>query len=216
MAKRTALAFDRDGLAKDLKASAGRGMDAFFGPTSREDADTAPSLSSSSDAKGVTTPDQQPSEASGVPARSDPAASPTASSEIAISPAHGGSPIAEAPRIESATHGTDREVRPAGQKGGVVASHHDTTTPRHHSTASADEVRRLRKVVKEFGKEAATYRFTREEKEQLSDIIHTCRRQGYRTSEVEIARIAVNWLLGDYRERGKRSLLYSVVRALRE
>ena len=77
-------------------------------------------------------------------------------------------------------------------------------------------VRRLRKAVKEVGKEAATHRFTQAEKESLRDIVYTYGRQGYRTSENEIARIGVNWLVEDYRENGKRSVLHRILKALKE
>ena len=77
-------------------------------------------------------------------------------------------------------------------------------------------VRRLRKAVKQIGKEAATHRFTLEEKDGLADTVYTYGRQGYRTSENEIVRISVNWLFEDYQENGKQSVLHKVLRALKE
>jgi hypothetical protein len=74
----------------------------------------------------------------------------------------------------------------------------------------------IRKAVKQIGKEAATYRFSAEEKQTLADIVYTYGRQGYRTSENEITRIAVNWLILDYQERGKQSVLSRLLDALHE
>ena len=72
----------------------------------------------------------------------------------------------------------------------------------------------VRKAVKQFGKEAATHRFTVEEKKAIADIIYSYRNQGIRTSENEIARIAVNFIVHDYRENGENSVLDEVLRAL--
>lgn len=72
----------------------------------------------------------------------------------------------------------------------------------------------MRKAVKQIGKEAATHRFTTQEKNVLADIVYTYTRQGYRTSENEITRIAVNWLILDYQERGEQSVLARMLEAL--
>jgi len=77
-------------------------------------------------------------------------------------------------------------------------------------------VERLRKAVKQVGKEAATYRLTEAEKKKLKEIIYTYGGQGYRTSEIEIARIGLNWLLEDYGANGKRSVLHKILKALKE
>jgi hypothetical protein len=74
----------------------------------------------------------------------------------------------------------------------------------------------LRQAVRQIGKEAATYRFTREEKEQLTETIYAASRAGIKTCENEIVRIAVNWLIADQRARGERSVLAQAWKALRE
>ena len=61
--------------------------------------------------------------------------------------------------------------------------------------------------MKQIGKEAATHRFTLDEKNQLADIEYTYKRQGIRTSENEITRIAINYFIEDYRKNGEESLL---------
>jgi hypothetical protein len=98
----------------------------------------------------------------------------------------------------------------------VVIRNPETGPPRHHDTMTPPMVEGVRKAVKRVGKEAATYRFTPEEKQHLADIVYTYGRQGYRTSENEITRIAVNWLLWDYQEQGEHSVLARLLKVLHE
>lgn len=72
----------------------------------------------------------------------------------------------------------------------------------------------IRKVVKQVGKEAATFRLTQAEKQQMADIVYTYKRRGYRTTDNELARIAINWLLLNYQEQGEQSVLASVLELL--
>ena len=95
---------------------------------------------------------------------------------------------------------------------------HDTTTPRNDGTTVAwyhdTMIELVRKAVKDFGKEAATHRFTVEEKKAIADIVYTYKNQNLRTSENEITRIAVNFVIEDYRENGQNSILEKVLKAL--
>lgn len=97
---------------------------------------------------------------------------------------------------------------------------HGTTTPRHHDTMVLGHhetiIKSIRKAVKEFGKEAATHRFTTEEKSAISNIIFTYKNEGIKTSENEITRIAINFVINDYRENGTISILDRVLKALNE
>lgn len=72
----------------------------------------------------------------------------------------------------------------------------------------------IRKVVKGTGKEVAFTRLTPEEKGQLTDVVYSYRRQGVKTSENEVLRIAINLLLEDHRANGKHSFLQRVIAAL--
>ena len=72
----------------------------------------------------------------------------------------------------------------------------------------------VRKAARQIGKEAATHRFTAVEKRQLAEIVYTYARQGTKTSENEITRIAVNWLLLDYRRHGDQSVLAKLLDSL--
>jgi hypothetical protein len=74
----------------------------------------------------------------------------------------------------------------------------------------------IRKAVKDVGKESATYRFTPEEKKALLELTFTYKVQGYKTSENELTRIAINFLLEDHKQNGRNSILEKVLQALNE
>lgn len=79
-------------------------------------------------------------------------------------------------------------------------------TPDVPTTLQAN-LEEVRKAVKPTGKEAATYRLTVAEKQALSDIAYAYQRRRIKTSENEIARIAINWLLLDYQADKNNSVL---------
>ena len=87
---------------------------------------------------------------------------------------------------------------------------HDTTVSRHHDTM----VEVVRTSVKALGKEAATHRFTQEEKQAIVDIVYAYKQRNIKTSENEITRIGVNFILQDHKENGKRGILDRVIKAL--
>ena len=99
-----------------------------------------------------------------------------------------------------------------------IATKHDTergtTIPRHHDIPTPVMVKGIRKAVKQLGKEAATHRFTREEKAAIARIVFTYGQQEIRTCENEVTRIGINWLLEDYQANGKGSVLHKVLAAL--
>lgn len=78
----------------------------------------------------------------------------------------------------------------------------------------AELIETIRKNVKPIGKEAAFCRFTPEEKNALGDVVYTYKRNGIRTSENEIVRVAVNWLLENYHADGQNSVLAQVLEKL--
>jgi hypothetical protein len=116
------------------------------------------------------------------------------------------------------------------EQGTAKAPKPDTTIPRHHDTAVSampprnqdttvahaedDILDVVRRAVRQIGKEAATHRFTTDEKNSLADIEYTYRRQGIRTSENEITRIAINYFIEDYRTNGDSSLLANILKRL--
>lgn len=69
----------------------------------------------------------------------------------------------------------------------------------------------IRKTVKYVGKDSATYRFTPEEKKALLELSFSYKMQGYKTSENELIRIAINFLLEDQKQSGRNSVLQRVL-----
>ena len=94
-----------------------------------------------------------------------------------------------------------------------VSRHHDTEIPRYQG----ELIQEIRRVVFEPGREAATLRLSAEEKDRLAQVIHEYRgyrRQGRRTSETDIIRIALNFLLQEHEAHGEESILSQVMEAL--
>jgi hypothetical protein len=102
----------------------------------------------------------------------------------------------------------------------VIPRHHDTMTPRYQDTTTPQihgvPIEQIRKAVKEFGKEAATHRFTVAEKKEIADLIYTYKNRGLKTSENEIARVSVNFIVEDYKVNGENSVLHKILKALNE
>jgi hypothetical protein len=102
------------------------------------------------------------------------------------------------PRKEEHTKAIKKEYKPAS----VLARNQDSM------------IEAIRKTVKSLGKEVAFTRVTPEEKGRLADIVYTYKRQRVKTSENEINRIAINFLIEDYAKNGKESILAKVIEAL--
>jgi hypothetical protein len=82
------------------------------------------------------------------------------------------------------------------------------------SKEQATLIDQIRKVVKTVGREVSFVRLTPDEKQQLADIMYSFKRRGIKTSENEINRIAVNFMLKDYQANGNSSILARVIDAL--
>ena len=139
--------------------------------------------------------------------------------------------LADSPFFKRAEQPTPLPVKPKEKKEvrkDVKPRHNDdTVTPRHRDTMQQSNhditvsryddtiIEIVRKAVKELGKEAATHRFTEDEKKAVIDIVYSYKRQGVRTSENELTRIAVNFLIQDYRENGENSILHQALKALK-
>jgi hypothetical protein len=79
---------------------------------------------------------------------------------------------------------------------------------------NAEAIEAIRRVVKQTGREVSFVRLSPEEKGRLADIVYTYRRQGRKTTENELNRIAINALLEDYDAHGAQSVLARVLDAL--
>lgn len=105
---------------------------------------------------------------------------------------------------------TPKAPKEPRRKDASELSNRDTMVPRYHG----ETVETIRRSVRVVGKEAATYRFSPEEKAAMADLIYTYKRQGIRTSENEVCRIALNFIFRDYEENGEGSVLAKVLDAL--
>jgi hypothetical protein len=99
-----------------------------------------------------------------------------------------------------------RARKPSSKHASTLASQPDSYLP--------EAVATIRKVVKAPGREVSFVRLSPQEKGQLADIVYTYKRQGQKTSENEINRIALNFLLADYHAHGEQSMLARVLAAL--
>ena len=125
------------------------------------------------------------------------------------------SKVPEKPDVESKPIPSPAPAKPKAKPQKKLSSiKRDTTIPRHHGITTPSMVKGIRKAVRQIGKEAATHRFTREEKDAIARIVFTYGQQGFKTCENEITRIGINWLLEDYQANGQRSALHKVLAAL--
>jgi hypothetical protein len=126
----------------------------------------------------------------------------------------------QAPKAKSqgSSRSRQRSTSQPRAAGGTGSKGSGVTVSRHHATTAeaigADQIERIRQSVRQIGKEAATHRFTLEEKRALKEIEYAYGSRGVRTSENEITRIAVNHLVQDYRENGEDSILAQVIERL--
>jgi hypothetical protein len=78
----------------------------------------------------------------------------------------------------------------------------------------AEAVEAIRRVVRAPGREVSYVRLSPEEKAQVADIVYAYKKKGRRTTENEISRIALNYLLNDHHEHGDKSVLARVLAKL--
>ncbi len=102
----------------------------------------------------------------------------------------------------------------------VVSRYHGVVVSRSEETSvfvsENTVITMVRKAVKEFGKEAATHRFTQAEKQAIAELVYTYRQAGIRTSENEIARIAINYLFYDHQRNKNNSILHKALQSLND
>ena len=110
---------------------------------------------------------------------------------------------------------------PAEMKNDTVSSSDssDVTTQASVLALNQDDiVETIRKTVKQVGKDTLFVRLTPEEKHQVASVVYALnemyRGEGRKTSENEIGRIGVNFLLEDYKANGEQSILAEVLAAL--
>jgi hypothetical protein len=95
----------------------------------------------------------------------------------------------------------------------------DTATPSQRGitvSCSQELIAKFRSVVKQIGKEPTTCRLTLEEKRVLKAVEFEYSTKDIQTSANEIMRIAINCVIDDLKENGEKSILDTVLRALKE
>ena len=110
---------------------------------------------------------------------------------------------------------------PKASKNDTVNNNDSKGASAHASTLANiqdDIVETIRKTVKQVGKDTLFVRLTPDEKHQVTSVVYALnemyRGEGRKTSENEIGRIGVNFLLEDYKANGKESILTKVLAAL--
>lgn len=96
-------------------------------------------------------------------------------------------PVPTSPKLPPTSHTSERPSRQASQHDSLLAE--------------------IRRTIKVQGKEVSYVRLTQEEKNQLADIIYSYKRQGVKTTETEISRIAINYLVEEFKINGQASVL---------
>ena len=171
----------------------GKGADLFFGDYDPVESAAPPTAPAPANGQG---PDFLP----GTPAV---AAEPTTSD-----PTDTGSQVpAKGPRAKRDSQRTSRSANELStEQASALAS--------MLASIESETIEAIRKVVKTQGREVSFIRLTPEEKAQVSDIVYTFKRQGQKTTENQINRIAINYLLHDYHEHGEQSVLARVLASL--
>jgi len=106
------------------------------------------------------------------------------------------------------------ETRVSSNNANMQASVHASNNANMQALTEESITEIIRKAVKGVGKDSATYRFTPEEKKALLELGFSYKVQGYKTSENELVRIAINFILEDQKQNGRNSVLQKVLDAL--
>jgi hypothetical protein len=123
----------------------------------------------------------------------------------------------EAPAPPPASPQENATRRPASKRASNSDNKHANVPASKQASVIVEEsaiIEAIRKVVKAPGKEVSFVRLSPDEKGELADIVYTYKRQGKKTSENEINRIALNYILQDYKANGENSILAKVIAAL--
>ena len=128
------------------------------------------------------------------------------------------SPNSEIPEL-TATHAapdpaSPPAVQPPGQQATLPPSAQDTMDAvSQPSDIDASIRHRLRELLAQDHPLHYSYRFTREEIDALRDIVYELEaKRGLRITRNDVVRLGLDWVIDDYRARGKDSLLMQVMK----
>ena len=74
----------------------------------------------------------------------------------------------------------------------------------------------IRRTIRVTGKEVVYVRLTAPEKAELADIVYAYKRLERKTTDTEVGRIAVDYIIHDYKINGEDSILARVLASLLE
>ncbi|HYE68073.1 MAG TPA: hypothetical protein VEA58_05635 [Anaerovoracaceae bacterium] len=101
----------------------------------------------------------------------------------------------------------------------MLSSTHNNKLASGPARKQDDFIETIRKSVKKVGREALFVRLTPEEKDELRTIVYQLnqlyRGKGGETSENEVSRIALKFLLEDHKKNGEHSILSITQKALK-
>ncbi|SRR5260370_39602564 len=128
-------------------------------------------------------------------------------------------PSRKEPENQDAPVVTDAfEAQPKQNKPSNLSSKHESMRASKLASTLAlshEIIEDIRKIVKTPAKEEVLYvRVTKDEKKQLGAIEYAYKGQDIETSAQELGRIAVNFLIADYKANGENSVLAKVLAAL--
>ena len=109
---------------------------------------------------------------------------------------------------------SDKRVKPQATVASTIARK-QASKPASMLASSHELIEAVRRIVRQPGKgEVLFVRLSREEKDRLADVTYTYKRQGLKTSDNEVMRVAVNAILEDYKTNGEQSLLARILAEL--
>lgn len=111
---------------------------------------------------------------------------------------------------------TQQASSPATQRAGLPPSQPATmppsAQPKAPPPADPSLVRRLRDGLAEQHALHYSYRFTKDEIDALRDVVYELEaKRGLKATRNDLVRLGLDWLIEDYRTRGKESLLMQVL-----
>lgn len=83
------------------------------------------------------------------------------------------------------------------------------------SVLASKRIEDIRLLVKDHGRLVVYCRFRKEEKKLLQKIANRYKESDFDVPENKIVRIGTNWLLLDYKENKRKSILHKVIKALK-
>jgi hypothetical protein len=118
------------------------------------------------------------------------------------------------PKNNDAIEATMPPLINASKQTNIQASNNASMQASKHSFNQESIIETIRKAVRIVGRDTATFRFTPEEKKAILELSFSYKMQGYKATENELIRIAVNFLLEDQKQNGRNSVLQKVIDAL--